>query len=57
MGLLRMAKEYRRYAKECLELANTFHKAQAKDTFVHMAQVWQRLAQEAEVKAKVSQPD
>ena len=54
---MRVAEEYRRYAKECLELANTFHKAPARYTLLHMAQVWLRLAQEAEVQDKVSQPD
>jgi hypothetical protein len=52
-----MAKEYRRYAKECLELANTFQQSQAKDTLLHMAQVWLRLAQKTEVQVKASQPD
>jgi hypothetical protein len=54
---VRTAQEYRHYAKACLKLANTFQQSQAKDTLLHMAQVWQRLAQEAEVQAKVSQPD
>jgi hypothetical protein len=50
---VKTAQEYRRYARECLELANTFDKARAKYTLLHMAQVWLRLAQDAEVQEKV----
>ena len=45
---MRQAQEYRRYAKECLELANTSRDPQTRTTLLHMAQVWLRLAQDAE---------
>jgi len=45
---LRSAQEYRQYAKECLELASTFQEDKARYTLLHMAQVWLRLAQDAE---------
>ncbi len=51
--------EYRRYARECLEWANIFHQPQARETLLHMAQVWLRLAQDVEVQEMetASQPD
>jgi hypothetical protein len=45
---MKLAEEYRRNAKECLELASTFQEDKARDTLLHMAQVWLRLAQDAE---------
>jgi hypothetical protein len=47
-----MAEEYRRYAKECLELATTLQEPKARNTLLHMAQVWLRLAQNAEAEAE-----
>jgi hypothetical protein len=35
---------YRRLACECLDVANTFARADQRDVFLQMAQVWQRLA-------------
>ena len=36
--------EYRRRAQQCLEMAGTFLDREARATLSHMAQVWQRLA-------------
>jgi hypothetical protein len=38
------AARYRRLAQECLETAKTFPKGERRTALVHMAQVWQRLA-------------
>jgi hypothetical protein len=38
--------EYRRYARECLEMANASQDPQARATLLQMAQVWLRLADE-----------
>ena len=40
--------EYRRYAQECLELASALRVPRARAALHHMAQVWVRLAQDAE---------
>jgi hypothetical protein len=37
---------YRRYARECLEMANASQDPQARATLLQMAQVWLRLADE-----------
>ena len=36
--------EYRRRAQQCLEMAGTFRDREARAILSHMAQVWQRLA-------------
>jgi hypothetical protein len=36
--------EYRRYARECLELASAFESPEARGVLLHMAQAWLRLA-------------
>jgi hypothetical protein len=38
------AKEYRRLARECLEVAHTFQAGTRRTILLQMAQVWQRLA-------------
>ena len=43
---MKTAQEYRRYAKECLELAGAFQEPQTRGALLHMAQVWLRLAQD-----------
>jgi len=43
--------EYRRYAQECLDLANSFRVSQAQASLRYMAQVWLRLAQQAETQS------
>jgi hypothetical protein len=43
---MRNALAYRRYAKECLELASTMNDPQARAILMKMAQVWSRLADE-----------
>jgi len=49
--------EYRRYARECLELAGNSQVRRARDALHHMAHVWLRLAQEAEVQISSSSPE
>jgi hypothetical protein len=44
--------EYRRYARECLELASVSRVPRARAALRRMAQVWLRLAQEAENRAR-----
>jgi hypothetical protein len=43
---------YRRYAKECLEVASSLRVPRAREALRHMAQVWLRLAQDAENRAQ-----
>jgi hypothetical protein len=38
--------DYRRFAAECLELAKAAENETSRATFLHMAQVWFRLAEE-----------
>jgi len=38
------AEEYRRRERDCLEIAGTFRAGQRRTILLHMAQVWQRLA-------------
>ena len=40
--------EYRRYARECLELVSGLRVPRARAALHHMARVWLRLAQDAE---------
>jgi hypothetical protein len=40
--------KYRQYAAECLQLASDFREPGARAVLHHMAQVWLRLAQDAE---------
>ena len=40
--------EYRRFAHECLKMANTTRDPTTRATFMQMAQVWHRLADQAE---------
>jgi hypothetical protein len=49
--------EYRRYARECLELASGLRVPRARAALHHMAQVWLRLAQDAENRARRPQED
>ena len=44
--------EYRRYARECLELASGLRVPRARAALHHMAHVWLRLAQDAETRAQ-----
>ncbi len=45
MGL--KSEKYRRFAKECLELADGAQSAKSRALFLQMAQVWFRLAEES----------
>jgi hypothetical protein len=47
-GSMRRSEEYRRYAAECLNLASALQEPEARALMRHMAQVWVRLAQDAE---------
>jgi hypothetical protein len=47
--------DYRRYAKECLDMANTVQDAKARASLLQMAQVWLRLAQQHDAKKKSDQ--
>jgi len=38
--------EYRRYVKECLDMANAVQDAKSRASLLQMAQVWLRLAQQ-----------
>lgn len=49
--------EYRRYARECLEAASALQVPRARPALRHMAQVWLRLAQEAENRARSQQDE
>jgi hypothetical protein len=49
--------EYRRYARECLEVASGLRVPRARAALHHMAQVWQRLAQDAEVRSSRPRED
>jgi hypothetical protein len=40
--------EYRRYAEECLMLANVLHSPEARSVLLQMARVWFRLADQRE---------
>jgi hypothetical protein len=40
----RRAEEYRRYARQCLEIAPTFQDEEARATLLDQAQTWLRLA-------------
>ena len=42
--------DYRRYAKECLDMSNTVQDAKSRASLLQMAQVWLRLAQEHDAK-------
>lgn len=46
---------YRRYAKECLDLASTVPDANTRASMLQMAQVWLRLAQKHDAKTKSHQ--
>jgi hypothetical protein len=50
--LLTKTQHYRRYAQACLEIADTIVDEGTRATFIQMAQVWFRLAEE-----KVVQPE
>ena len=44
--------EYRRYARECLEMASAISDARARASLLQMAQVWFRLADRMPADAK-----
>jgi predicted RNase H-like HicB family nuclease len=48
--------DYRRYAAECLEMANASHDAKSRAALLQMAQVWLRLATQRELHQKEDCP-
>jgi hypothetical protein len=44
----RSSQEYRRFARECLEMAQNTEDEQTRAVLLHMAQVWLRLAEARE---------
>jgi hypothetical protein len=44
--------EYRRYVKECLDMANAVQDPKSRASLLQMAQVWLRLAQQHNAKQK-----
>jgi hypothetical protein len=46
----RSSEEYRRFARECLEMAQSTEDEQTRAVLLHMAQVWLRLAEARENK-------
>jgi hypothetical protein len=44
--------EYRRYVKECLDMANVVQDPKARASLLQMAQVWLRLAQQHNAKQR-----
>jgi hypothetical protein len=44
--------EYRRYVKECLDMANAVQDPKSRASLLQMAQVWLRLAQQQQCRAK-----
>ena len=47
--------EYRRYVKECLDMANIVQDAKSRASLLQMAQVWLRLAQKHDAKRQSDQ--
>jgi hypothetical protein len=47
--------DYRRYAAECLELANTVSDPRARASLAHIAEVWLRLADEKDAADRVKE--
>ena len=47
-GCTSLAARYRRYAQQCLEMAQVFTTEQARAALLYMAQGWQRLADQHE---------
>jgi hypothetical protein len=52
----RRSENYRRYAEECLRLGQTTDNQQTRATLLQMAQVWLRLADQAEKSSEGSAP-
>jgi hypothetical protein len=50
------SEDYRRYAEECLRLGQTTDNQLTRATLLQMAQVWLRLAEQAEVSSDDSAP-
>ena len=46
------SEDYRRYVKECLDMATAVQDAKSRASLVQMAQVWLRLAQQHDAKGQ-----
>ena len=52
------ADQYRRFARECMELSHIAEGERSRSMFIHMAEVWLRLAdQAADKEAAETEPD
>jgi uncharacterized membrane protein len=49
------AEEYRRYARQCLEIAPTFQDEEARATLLGLAQAWSRLAHLAQANRHIAE--
>jgi hypothetical protein len=49
------AEEYRRYARQCLEIAPTFHNEEARATVLGFARAWLRLAYLAQANRQIGE--
>jgi hypothetical protein len=49
------AEEYRRYARQCLEVAPTFQDEEARATLLGLAQAWLRLAYRAQANRQIAE--
>jgi hypothetical protein len=49
------AKDYRRYAAECLRIAQTISSPTEKNVLLHMAETWRRLASQIESRSPSTQ--
>jgi hypothetical protein len=56
-GSMSRSEQYRRFARECMEMAGMFMSERARAPLVHMAQVWLRLADEKKVDENVEAAD
>ena len=56
-GVMAKPEDYRRYAAECLRLAQEFRGRAEAATLLDMAERWRRLAKEAEGRGAVSEDE
>lgn len=54
-GPIGRSEKYRRYAKQCLEMANAIQDPKGRAALLQMAQVWLRLAQRHDEEEKSDQ--
>jgi hypothetical protein len=56
-GTMSRSEQYRRFARECMEMAGLYVSERSRAALVHMAQVWLRLADEKKVEDNVEAGD